>query len=43
MNYWLLKTEPKDYSWDDFQKEKKAVWDGVKGRLAWNKILEYGG
>jgi predicted RNA-binding protein with PUA-like domain len=30
MNYWLLKTEPDTYSWDDLVKEKKGVWDGVR-------------
>lgn len=30
MNYWLLKTEPDTYSWDDLVKEKKATWDGVR-------------
>lgn len=29
MNYWLLKTEPTDYSYDDLVKDKKTVWDGV--------------
>ncbi len=30
MNYWLLKTEPETYSWDDLVKEKKGSWDGVR-------------
>lgn len=30
MNYWLLKTEPDTYSWNDLVKDKKTVWDGVK-------------
>ena len=29
MNYWLLKTEPTVYSYDDLAKDKKTVWDGV--------------
>lgn len=29
MNYWLLKTEPSDYTFDDLLKDKKTVWDGV--------------
>jgi predicted RNA-binding protein with PUA-like domain len=36
MNYWLVKSEPGVYSWDRLEKEKKAVWDGVRsyaGRL----------
>src|SRR5690606_35821929 len=30
MNYWLLKTEPDSYSWDDLVKDKTTVWDGVR-------------
>lgn len=30
MNYWLLKTEPETFSWDDLNRDKKAVWDGVR-------------
>jgi predicted RNA-binding protein with PUA-like domain len=30
MNYWLLKTEPTVYSYDDLVKDKKTVWDGVR-------------
>ncbi|HRE39985.1 MAG TPA: EVE domain-containing protein [Ignavibacteria bacterium] len=29
MNYWLLKTEPSVYNWDDLIRDKKTVWDGV--------------
>ena len=34
MNYWLLKTEPEEYSWADLVENGKAVWDGVKNPLA---------
>jgi predicted RNA-binding protein with PUA-like domain len=30
MNYWLMKTEPGTFSWDDLVRDKKAVWDGVR-------------
>lgn len=30
MNHWLVKTEPETYSWDDFVKDKKTTWDGVR-------------
>lgn len=30
MNYWLVKTEPDTYSWDDLVKDKKTTWDGVR-------------
>ncbi len=34
MNYWLLKTEPSDYTFDDLVKDKKTVWDGVANNAA---------
>lgn len=34
MNYWILKTEPSTYSFDDLQRDQSAVWDGVKNPLA---------
>jgi predicted RNA-binding protein with PUA-like domain len=38
MNYWLLKTEPETYSWDDLAKDKKTTWDGVRNFQARNHI-----
>jgi predicted RNA-binding protein with PUA-like domain len=32
--YWLLKTEPGTYSYDDLMKEKKATWDGITNATA---------
>lgn len=32
--YWLLKTEPNEYSWKDMLQEEKVVWDGVKAPAA---------
>ncbi len=34
MNYWLLKSEPYEYSYTDFEQETKAVWNGVNNALA---------
>jgi predicted RNA-binding protein with PUA-like domain len=34
MNYWLLKSDPEDYSFDDLMKDGFAVWDGVANNLA---------
>jgi predicted RNA-binding protein with PUA-like domain len=31
---WLLKTEPDCYSWDDFVRDKRTVWDGINNALA---------
>jgi predicted RNA-binding protein with PUA-like domain len=33
-NHWLLKTEPSTYSFDDLERDKRAVWDGVSNALA---------
>ncbi len=30
MAYWLMKTEPETFSWDDLVKAKKTTWDGVR-------------
>ena len=30
MNYWLVKTEPETYSWNNLVQDKNAVWDGVR-------------
>lgn len=38
LNYWLLKTEPEEYSWDDLVKNTKDLWDGVKGYKALKNI-----
>lgn len=37
-NYWILKTEPSTYSFDQLEREKTAVWDGVKNNLALKHI-----
>ncbi len=34
MAYWLLKTEPSTYSWDDLVRDKKTSWDGVANNTA---------
>lgn len=38
MNYWLMKTEPGTFSWDDLVRDKKAVWDGVRNYQARNNL-----
>jgi len=38
MNYWLVKSEPFKYSWDDFVNEGKSVWDGVRNYQARNNM-----
>ena len=38
MNYWLIKTEPGAYSWDDLVKMKRDHWDGVRNFRARNNL-----
>ncbi|HET7380333.1 MAG TPA: EVE domain-containing protein [Gaiellales bacterium] len=33
-NYWIVKTEPSTYSFEELARQKTAVWDGVKNNLA---------
>ena len=40
MAFWLLKTEPTTYSWNDLVKAKRAVWDGVKNPAALRNMRE---
>ncbi|MFT7381651.1 MAG: putative RNA-binding protein with PUA-like domain, partial [Roseivirga sp.] len=30
MNYWLVKSEPNTYSWDDLVAKGPDLWDGVR-------------
>ena len=34
MTYWLLKSEPQDYSYTDLKQAERTVWNGVKNPLA---------
>ena len=38
MNYWLVKSEPSTFSWDDLVSDKKTVWDGVRNFQARNNL-----
>jgi predicted RNA-binding protein with PUA-like domain len=38
MNYWLLKTEPETFSWENLVKEGEAMWDGVRNYQARNNL-----
>jgi predicted RNA-binding protein with PUA-like domain len=40
MNYWLVKSEPFKYSWDQFVKDKKTFWDGVRNYGARNNLRD---
>jgi predicted RNA-binding protein with PUA-like domain len=38
MAYWLIKSEPAKYSWDQFVKDKKTFWDGIRNYAARNNL-----
>ena len=38
MAYWLIKSEPDKYSWDQFVKDKKTTWDGIRNYAARNNL-----
>lgn len=38
MNYWLIKSEPFKYSWDQFVNDKETFWDGVRNYQARNNL-----
>jgi predicted RNA-binding protein with PUA-like domain len=39
MNYWLVKSEPFKYSWDDFVRQEVGTWDGVRNYQARNNLM----
>ncbi len=40
MNYWLIKSEPNAYSWDNLVKLGRDHWDGVRNYGARNHMKE---
>lgn len=38
MSYWLVKSEPFKYSWDQFVQDKQTFWDGVRNYAARNNL-----
>lgn len=38
MAYWLIKSEPSTYSWDQFVKDKETFWNGVRNYAARNNL-----
>ncbi len=39
-NRWLFKTEPSAYSWDQLERDRRTVWDGVRNALALRHLRE---
>ncbi|MEK7672273.1 MAG: EVE domain-containing protein [Patescibacteria group bacterium] len=40
MNYWIIKSEPATYSWDNLVKDKKTFWNGVRNYMARNNLAK---
>ena len=40
-SYWLLKSEPDEYSYDDLEKEGQAAWDGVRNPKALKNMRSF--
>jgi predicted RNA-binding protein with PUA-like domain len=38
MNYWLIKSEPFKYSWQQLLDDKRTFWDGVRNYAARNNL-----
>jgi predicted RNA-binding protein with PUA-like domain len=38
--YWMVKQEPETYSWDDFVKDGRTDWTGVRNYQARNNLRE---
>lgn len=38
MNYWLVKSEPGEYSFDDLLRDGSTVWSGVRNYAARNNL-----
>jgi predicted RNA-binding protein with PUA-like domain len=34
MAYWLVKSEPHKYAWDDLVRDGRTIWDGVRNNTA---------
>jgi len=34
MAYWLVKSEPSTYSWEQLEKDKQTTWDGIRNYAA---------
>lgn len=40
MQYWLIKSEPNTYSWDDLVKLGRDHWDGIRNYAARKNLME---
>jgi hypothetical protein len=42
MSYWLIKSEPETYSWDQLIKDKQTRWDGIRNYCSFTQNNEKG-
>tara|TARA_B100001175_G_scaffold273784_1_gene247672 strand:- start:175 stop:585 length:411 start_codon:yes stop_codon:yes gene_type:complete len=40
INYWLIKSEPSSWSWENQVKERVTMWDGVRNYQARNNLMK---
>jgi predicted RNA-binding protein with PUA-like domain len=40
MNYWLVKSEPSEYGWEDLVSKGEDIWDGIRNYQARNYLKE---
>jgi len=40
MKYWLIKSEPSTWSWNDQKRKKTEMWDGVRNYQARNNLMK---
>ena len=40
MNYWLVKSEPSEYGWEDLFSKGEDIWDGIRNYQARNFLKE---
>lgn len=40
MNYWLMKSEPEEYSIDDLRRDKREMWDGIRNYQVRNMMRD---
>ena len=40
MNYWLIKSEPEEYSWEQMKQDQTEPWDGVRNYQARNYMKQ---
>jgi predicted RNA-binding protein with PUA-like domain len=39
-NRWLFKTEPRDYSYDDLERDQRVIWSGVRNSVTLKNLRE---